>query len=279
MEALIANPIEASLFAAALLATGVVAGLLAGLLGVGGGIVIVPILFNLLPFLGVPEHILMHVAIGTSLATIIPTSIVSAMSHHRRGSLDLGLVKSWWIAIGVGSVIGAYLGSGADDGVLMIFFGVVAVLVSANMLFQREGAYLRDGLPGGAAKQGIGFVIGGVSVTMGIGGGTLGVPILSAFNFPIRRAVGTASLLGLIIALPGAVAFILAGIGRTDLPPFSIGYANLIGFAMIVPATMLCAPVGARIANTINPRMLRMAFAFFLAVTAVRMLHAGLTNG
>ncbi len=275
MEILLANPGETIAFALALLATGAAAGVLAGLLGVGGGIVIVPILYNLLPFLGVQDGILMHVAIGTSLATIVPTSIVSARSHFRRGSLDMDLIKSWWLAIGCGALIGAYLGSGADERALMIFFGAVAILVSLNMAFRNDGTYIRDGLPKGILKQAIGAVLGGVSVTMGIGGGTLGVPILSAFNYPIRRAVGTASLIGLIIAVPGTIAFVVSGLGRTDLPPLSFGYANLIGFAMIVPTTVLLAPVGAKIANTINPRMLRLAFAAFLAVTASRMLYAG----
>ena len=274
MDFFAANPAELAAFAAALLATGAVAGVLAGLLGVGGGIVIVPILYNLLPFLGVQESALMHVAIGTSLATIIPTSIVSARAHFKRGSLDLGLIKSWWPAVGAGALIGAWFGSGADARVLTGIFGVVAVLVSINMATRKDGTFIRDGLPGGIVKHLIGFVLGGVSVTMGIGGGTLGVPTLSAFNFPIRRAVGTASLLGLVIAIPGTIAFIASGIGHPDLPPLSIGYANMIGFAMIVPTTMLMAPVGAKIANTINARALRIAFAVFLAITAARMLYA-----
>lgn len=263
-----------AVFAGALLATGAVAGLMAGLLGVGGGIVIVPILYNLLPFLGVPDHVLMHVAVGTSLATIIPTSIMSARSHYKRGSLDMDLVKAWWPAMGLGALIGAVVGSGAHAGILTAVFGVVAVIVSINMATRKDGSYIRDGLPPGIVKHLIAFVMGGVSVMMGIGGGTLGVPTLSAFNFPIRRAVGTASLLGLIIALPGTVAFIASGLGRDDLPPFSIGYANMIGFAMIVPATVTLAPVGAKIANTINPRALRIAFAVFLGITACRMLYA-----
>mgnify|MGYP003664282515 CR=1 FL=1 len=259
MDFFAANPAELAAFAAALLATGAVAGVLAGLLGVGGGIVIVPILYNLLPFLGVQESALMHVAIGTSLATIVPTSIVSARAHYKRGSLDLDLIKSWWPAVGAG-----HARKLCD----------IAVLVSLNMATRKDGTFIRDGLPGGIVKQLIGFVLGGISVTMGIGGGTLGVPTLSAFNFPIRRAVGTASLLGLVIAIPGTIAFIASGIGNPDLPPLSIGYANMIGFAMIVPTTMLMAPVGAKIANTINARALRIAFAVFLAITAARMLYA-----
>jgi uncharacterized membrane protein YfcA len=274
MEMSLSTPVEMAIFAGALLASGAVAGVMAGLLGVGGGIVIVPILYNLLPFLGVPDHVLMHVAVGTSLATIIPTSIMSARSHYKRGSLDMDLVKAWWPAMGLGALIGAVVGSGAHAGILTAIFGVVAVLVSFNMATRKDGSYIRDGLPPGFLKHLIAFVMGGVSVMMGIGGGTLGVPTLSAFNFPIRRAVGTASLLGLIIALPGTVAFIASGLGRDDLPPFSFGYANLIGFAMIVPATVVMAPVGAKIANTINPRALRIAFAVFLGITACRMLYA-----
>ena len=182
MDFFAANPAELAAFAAALLATGAVAGVLAGLLGVGGGIVIVPILYNLLPFLGVQESALMHVAIGTSLATIVPTSIVSARAHYKRGSLDLDLIKSWWPAVGAGALIGAWLGSGADARVLTGIFGVVAVLVSLNMATRKDGTFIRDGLPGGIVKQLIGFVLGGISVTMGIGGGTLGVPTLSAFG-------------------------------------------------------------------------------------------------
>jgi uncharacterized membrane protein YfcA len=258
-------------FALALLATGAVAGVLAGLLGVGGGIVIVPVLFNLLPFLGVDDSVLMHVAVGTSLATIIPTSIISARSHHKRGGLDMDLLKSLGPLIFVGVVLGTLLGGNARGEVLTGVFAVVALLVAANMAFRREGMVLAQDLPTGPLRWLLGVVIGGFSVMMGIGGGTLSVPLLTAFNVPIRRAVGTASAIGLVIGVPGALGFILAGLGEPNLPPGNLGYANLIGVALIIPMTMMTAPLGAKIAHTINPAMLRKAFAFFLLLTALRM--------
>jgi len=269
-----ADPLFLATFALILLATGTVAGVLAGLLGVGGGIVIVPVLFNVFPLLGIDEAVRMHVAVGTSLATIIPTSIVSARAHHRRGSMDVGLLKSWGPAVFVGVLVGSYVGGAVGGPTLTLIFAVVALLVAINMAFRKEGMVIAESLPNGILRYAMGAFIGAFSVVMGIGGGTLSVPILTAFNYPIRRAVGTAAALGLIIGLPGAIGFILAGLDVPDRPPGSLGYANLIGFALIVPATMLMAPVGARIAHTINPSMLRKAFAVFLFLTACRMFYS-----
>ena len=266
-----ADPAFLVAFAAVLLGTGLVAGVLAGLLGVGGGIVIVPVLFNLFPLLGIDEGVRMHLAVGTSLATIIPTSIMSMRAHHKRGGVDWDLLKSWAVAIAVGVIVGTIVGARAKGWVLTAVFGTVAIVVSINMAFRKEGMTVSDHLPTGLAKQAIAAVIGLFSVMMGIGGGTLTVPILSAFNYPIRRAVGTASAIGLIIAVPGTIGFIASGIGEAGLPPFSLGYANIVGFALIVPATMVSAPWGAKIAHAIKPEWLRKAFALFLFVTAARM--------
>jgi len=273
-ETIFADPFFYLSFAAALLATGAIAGVLAGLLGVGGGIVIVPVLFLLFPFVGVESGVLMHLAVGTSLATIIPTSIMSARAHHKRGGVDFALLKSWGPAIFVGVIIGASFGAVAKGEVLTLIFAAVAILVAVNMAFRKEGMILADALPAGIARHALALVVGMFSVVMGIGGGTLSVPILTAFNYPIRRAVGTASAIGLIIALPGSISFILSGLGHPDLPPGSLGYANLAGFALIVPATMLMAPVGVRLAHTINPANLRKAFAFFLLLTSLRMFYS-----
>jgi len=262
------------ILAGALLATGVVAGVLAGLLGVGGGIVIVPVLFHIFTGLGIDEAVRMHVAVGTSLATIIPTALSSSRAHWKRGSVDLALLRAWgpWIALGV---LGATVwGSRASGTVLTMVFAVVALLVAANMAFRREGATLASRLPGAPVTQGIGVIIGGISTLMGIGGGTLSVPILSAFSYPIRRAVGTASAIGLIIAIPGALGFLWNGLDVAGRPPLSLGYVSLPGLALIVPATILSAPLGVHIAHAINPRLLRLAFAFFLFVTSVRMFLA-----
>lgn len=260
--------------ALAMLATGVVAGILAGLLGVGGGIVIVPVLFNLFDLLGIDPAVRMHLAVGTSLATIIPTSISSARAHHRRGSVDVELLKSWGATIFIGVLLGTAVASFVEGDVLTAVFGILALAVSYNMAFKKDGWSVTDHLPTGIVKHLIALFIGGFSAMMGIGGGTFSVPVLSACNYPIRKAVGTASAIGLIIAIPGATGFILSGLGNPDLPVGSFGYANLIGFALIVPATILSAPLGAKIAHTISTGWLRKAFAIFLFLTALRMLYS-----
>ncbi|MBN2751978.1 MAG: sulfite exporter TauE/SafE family protein [Rhodospirillaceae bacterium] len=259
-------------FALVLLSTGAIAGLLAGVLGVGGGIVIVPVLYLLFPLLGINEAVRMHLAVGTSLATIIPTSIMSAHTHDKKGGLDWTLLKSLVPGVFIGVIIGTVFGGQAKGGILTLIFATIALLVSAHMAFKRSGWTLRDTLPDGLRFRGpLGMGIGAVSVVMGIGGGTLSVPILTAFNVPIRRAVGTASAIGLIIGLPGAIGYVFSGLGNPQLPPFSLGYANVLGFALIVPMTMIFAPIGARIAHAIDEILLRKAFAFFLFATSCRM--------
>ncbi len=274
MSGLLSDPAWVAAFAGGLLLTGLVAGVLAGLLGVGGGIVIVPVLFHVFTALELDPAVKMHLAVGTSLATIVPTSIISARSHHRRGGVDPGLLEAWavWVALGV--VAGTALAAWVRGPVLSGVFAAVAMLVAANMAFRGEASALAAALPGRAAQRGIAFVIGGFSAMMGIGGGTLSVPILSAFSYPIRRAVGTAAAIGLIIAVPGALGFVVSGWGQPGLPPGSLGYVNLIGFALIVPTTMLSAPLGARLAHGMATLWLRRAFALFLFLTSVRMIAA-----
>ncbi len=274
LEYFLADPFFYINFIGVLLFAGACAGILAGLLGVGGGIIIVPVLFLLFPLLDIRESVRMHLAIGTSLATIIPTSIMSARAHYKRGSVDLELLKSWGGAIFIGVIVGGYLGSNARGEVLTLIFAVIAVIVALNMIFGREDSCFAEQLPSGILKGFLGFIIGAFSVVMGIGGGTLSVPVLTGFNFPIHRAVGTASAIGLIIAVPGTMSFIFSGIDNADLPPGSLGYLNVLGFCSIVPATMVTAPLGAKIAHAINPVMLRRIFAFFLFLTSLRMFYS-----
>lgn len=259
---------------AALFAAGIFAGLLAGLLGVGGGIVVVPVLFQVFTFLGVDEAVRMHLAVGTSLATIIPTSIASVRSHHRRGSVDIPLVRAWGPSILAGVVMGTVIASLVRGWVLTAVFGTIALAVAANMALRRDGWVVRDTLPSGLPKHAIGATIGVISAMMGIGGGSLTVPILSACSYPIRKAVGTAAAIGLIIAVPGAVGFIVSGNGVPGRPFGSLGYVNLVGFALLIPATTLSAPWGAKIAHAINPVNLRRAFAVFLLLTSLRMFYS-----
>ena len=261
-------------FALALLATGAFAGTLAGLLGVGGGIVIVPILYMLLPAFGVPEELRMHLAVGTSLATIVPTGLVSAQSHWKRGGVDVDLLKKLGIFVVLGVAVGIVIGTRAGGETLKIIFASVALLVAVHMGLGKQEWCLSKSLPSWPGRAVIGMFIGGFSVVMGIGGGTLGVPTLSLFNVPIRRAVGTAAALGPVIALPGVIGFIISGFGEPGLPPFSLGYANLLAFAVIVPSTIAFAPLGAKLAHTISPPLLHKAFAVFLLITACRMAWA-----
>ncbi|MBO0345798.1 sulfite exporter TauE/SafE family protein [Roseibium sp. CAU 1637] len=261
------------LLAGALLATGVVAGIIAGLLGVGGGIVIVPVLYYMFSGLGLDQDVLMHVAVGTSLATILATGTSSARAHWKRGSVDVDLLKRWWWAIALGVLGGATLAGNVSGGTLTLVFGVVALVVSANMLLRKDGASLADDLPGSPVKELIGMLIGGISVMMGIGGGTLGVPTLTLFSYPIRKAVGTAAAIGLIIAIPGTLLSIFFGLGVEGRPPLSLGYVNLIGFILIIPASTYTAPLGAKIAHAIDPSKLKLVFALFLGFTGLRMIY------
>ncbi|WP_458526863.1 sulfite exporter TauE/SafE family protein [Onishia taeanensis] len=255
---------------AALLATGAVAGVMAGLLGVGGGIVIVPVLFHLFTLLGVDEAVRMHLAVGTSLATIIPTSIMSARAHRQKGSLDGAVIRRLVPGVVIGVLLGGVASRYLSGAALTGLFATIALLVAANM-FRRHTRILREGLPGPVGSGLIGMVIGGISSLMGIGGGTLSVPTLSAVNIPIRIAVGTGAALGLVISIPGTLSFMVSGLGVPDRLPGSIGFVNVLGFAAIVPMTMLCAPLGARLAHAIPPALLKRLFALFLLATAVRM--------
>ncbi|MBF0306901.1 MAG: sulfite exporter TauE/SafE family protein [Alphaproteobacteria bacterium] len=261
-------------FALVLLATGLIAGVVAGLLGVGGGIVIVPVLFHLLGLAGVDPAIKMHLAVGTSLATIIPTAITSMRAHARRGAVDHDLLRLWAPAVFLGVVAGTALAAfWAKGTVLTAVFATVALLVAANMAIRPEPRPVVGGLPGRWAQWALAMVIGGFSAMMGIGGGTLGVPILSAFAYPIRRAVGTASAIGLIVSLPGTIGFVAAGLGHDGLPFGSLGYVNLVGVALIVPASILTVPLGAKLAHSMPVAWLRRAFALFLLLTAGRMFY------
>jgi uncharacterized membrane protein YfcA len=259
--------------ALSLMVTGIIAGLMAGLLGVGGGIVIVPVLYHLFTFLGIDEAVRMHVAVGTSLATIIPTSIMSSRAHLKRGSLDADILRKLIPGVIVGVVIGAVVSGFVDGQVLTAVFATIALLVALNMAFKKDSFSVRDGLPGPAGSGVLGMFIGGISTLMGIGGGTLSVPVLSAMRIPMITAVGTGAALGFVISVPGAIGFLINGIGVESRPPFTLGYINLVGLALIVPATMLMAPVGARLAHSINATALKQLFALFLFITSLRMFY------
>ena len=260
------------IYGGALIFTGALGGFVAGLLGVGGGIVIVPVLFHIFTLLGIDDDVKMHLAVGTSLSTIILTSAMSVGAHWRRGAVDTTLLKRWGVAIFLGVVAGTSLALYAKGPVLMAVFGVVALIVSLHMAFARPSWRIAGKLPGGLTEQVLAGGIGGLSAMMGIGGGTLSVPTLSLFGYPIHKAVGTAAAIGFLIGVPGTISFVLSGLGEAGLPPFSLGYVSLMGLALIAPASIALAPVGAWAAHALPVRGLKLAFAAFLFVTALRML-------
>jgi len=251
---------------------GVAGGILAGLLGVGGGIVIVPALYLALSTAGMDPAITMQVAVGTSLATIVFTSLSSGYGHFKRGAIDMELLKLWAPSLLVGVIVGALLGGYVSGLILVGVFATVAALVAIDMIFRKTKD---DPTPRSFAKPVwavLGTVTGALSAMMGIGGGTIGVPLLNFLGYDIRRAVGTSAAIGFIIGLPGAVVYALTGLGAEGLPPFSLGYVNLAAAAIIIPLTSSFAHVGVKLAHSIPRRALRFAFGIFLMITSLRML-------
>ncbi|MEM0910715.1 MAG: sulfite exporter TauE/SafE family protein [Pseudomonadota bacterium] len=255
----------------ALIATGVVAGILAGLLGVGGGIVIVPILYFLFQGFGVSADSAMVIATATSLATIVPTSISSMRAHHKKGNVDFSLLKLWGPFILCGVLVGSYAVTVVDGESLTVLFGIIAMLSALNMLFGKKQALFQS-LPSNPGQAGMGTSVGLFSSMVGIGGGTLTVPMLTFCNYPAHKAVGTAAAVGLIISLPAALTLLTIGTTPTDAPMGTVGLVNFVGFVCIVPLTVLFAPVGANIASKLDAAKLKKVFAVVLLITALRML-------
>ena len=256
----------------ALVATGVFAGILAGLLGVGGGIVIVPVLFFLFQSFGVSPESAMLVATATSLATIVPTSISSIRSHNKKGNVDFGLLKRWAVFILMGVLVGSWLVTRVEGTILTILFGVIAVLSALNILFRTGKTALYQKLPNTVGQTVMGASIGFFSSMVGIGGGTISVPLLTLYNYPAHKAVGTAAAIGLIISLPGALTMLTLGSTPIDAPAGTFGLVNLFSFICIVPLTVLFAPVGASLAAKLDAVKLKKIFAFVLLITGLRML-------
>ena len=257
---------------AALIATGIFAGILAGLFGVGGGIVIVPVLYFLLQGFGVSPESAMMIATATSLATIVPTSLSSIRSHHSKGNIDLALIKYWAPFILVMAVVGSIIAHSVRGNALVLMFACIAILVSLNMLFRAGAPALVKQLPGKFGQGVMASIVGGLSVMIGIGGGTIGVPMLNAFNVRAHVAVGTAAVFGLLIALPGVITLLSIGTTPTDAPLGTWGLVYLPAFFLIIPLTILFAPIGVKIGSKLDQKQLKRAFAVVLMITGIRML-------
>ncbi len=264
---------ELVLLVVALSAASIIAGIVAGLLGVGGGIVIVPVLFWVFTLIDFPNELAMPMAVATSLATIITTSISSMRAHHKRGAVDFDLLRRWAVPVGLGALAGGLAARYIDADFMTAVFGTVGLLVAVNLSLPRT-LVVADELPNRFVQVVIAGVIGLVSSLMGIGGGTLGVPTLAAFSYPIHRAVGTASAFGLIISVPAVFGFIVSGWDVAGRPPLSLGYVSLVATAIILPFTTFFAPYGARLAHSLEPIWVKRVFAVFLTITAAKMLHS-----
>lgn len=256
-----------------LLAFSAFAGVLAGLLGVGGGIVLVPGYFYLLSSLGYDGPQLMQVCVATSLATIVVTSVRSVQSHHKKGSVNWDMLRAWTPGIALGAVVGVWIASELKSITLQGIFGSLGLLVGLYMAFGRPHWRLGDVLPRGGVGYVTSLVVGFLSVLMGIGGGAFCVPYQTLFNVPIHRAVATAAGLGALIAVPSAIGFLFVEIEPSSKPPLTFGAINLVAFGLTISMTLLTAPLGAKLAHWMDPKPLKRAFAFFLICVAGNMLR------
>lgn len=252
------------------LAVGALAGFIAGLFGVGGGLIIVPVLVYLFSQQGMHGDYLVHMAVGTSLATIVFTSISSVRAHHQRGAVLWPVFWKLSFGIVVGALLGAAIADWMSSIVLRRFFAIFEWLVALQLLIGFKPKPTRT-LPGNAGLFGVGSIIGTLSAIVGIGGGTLTVPYLVWNNIDMRKAVATSSACGLPIAIAGATGFVFTGLLQASLPGWSLGYLFLPAFAGIVIASVLFAPLGARVAHWLDPAKLKRAFGVFLLLLGTYM--------
>lgn len=256
-----------------LLVIGAFAGVLAGLLGVGGGIVLVPAFFYAFQTLGYGGDQLMQLCLATSLATIIVTSVRSVMSHNKKGAVDWEILRSWAPGIAIGAVVGMFAVSGLRSSTLQAIFGVLALVVGLYMGFGRAEWRLGQSMPRGVKRAALSPAVGFLSVLMGIGGGSFGVPLMSLYNTPIHRAVATAAGFGVVIAVPSVIGFLFVTLDPATRPPFTIGAVNLVAFVLVIAMTLITAPIGAKLAHAMDPKPLKRVFAVFLVLVALNMLR------
>lgn len=271
---LLADPAALVALVLSLAVAGALIGFLAGLFGIGGGAISVPVFYELFLLLGHAPQVAMPTAVGTSLAVIIPTSINSARGHYKRGTVDVSLLREWAVPVVVGVVVGAIVATFAEPAVFQLAFVVVASINAAKLLLGGAGWRLRDSLPGRAALKGFGVVVGLVSTLMGIGGGAISTMFMTLHDVPIHRAVSTSAGVGVLIALPATLGYMAAGWGKPDLLPDAIGYVSLGTFLLTIPTSLLTTRAGVTLAHALSRRRLETAFGLFLALVSLRFLFA-----
>lgn len=259
----------------ALLVAGFATGILAGLFGVGGGAIIVPVLYEVFGAIGVDDSERMHLAVGSALAIIVPTALRAFFAHRLRTKVDSGLLRQWALPVVAGVVFGTLLAAVSPDVVLKLAFVVFAALMSSKMLFAGSRWILGDKLPGRAAMTAYGFGIGAASPLIGISGGGIATVVLTLYRVPIHDAIATSVGLGALIAVPGTIGYMLSGIPHLDnLPPLSIGYVSLPAVVLVGGVATLVAPLGARLAHAFTRRQLEIGFGLFLLLMGLRFLVA-----
>ena len=248
-----------------------IAGFMAGLLGVGGGIIMVPALYYAFTVLDFDILTRMHLSVGTSLAIIIPTSIVSTKTHMEYDAVDFKMVKSFGVFILIGVILGTFLAVNLKTPSLILFFSIFAFMVGLFFIFLREKLVENPKIISNIIKNTSGILIGFISIPLGIGGGSLMVPFMRTFGYDIRKSIGTAAAIGFLISISGAVTMIIGGkIIDNVNTPFSIGYINLLGFIVFVPVTMVMARIGAKVVYKIDRKLLSKIFGIFLLIVSVR---------
>lgn len=261
-------------FAAVAIAVGAVAGVLAGVFGIGGGAVMVPVFYQALGVVGVDESVRMHVAVGSSLAIIVPTSIRSLMAHRKRGAVDMELLKSLVFSVPAGVVLASLVAAYISSEGLRMVFACISIVVGLRLLFNRESWRIGNDIPGNPWRSMFGVVLGFFSTLMGIGGGILNNTFMTLFGRPIHQAVATSAGVGVLISVPGVIGYVWAGWGDPYLPVGSTGFVNWIAFATIIPVTMVAAPVGASIAHALKKRHLEIGFGLFMLFVAARFFYS-----
>lgn len=257
--------------AVVLVIIGAVAGVVGGLLGVGGGIVLVPAFFYAFQSLGYSGDQLMQVCVGTSLATIVVTSIRSVLGHNRKGAVDWQVLRRWGPGLVIGAALGVLVAAQVKSVVLQAVFGALAGTAGLYMAFGRDHWRLGATMPGPLGAGALSGTVGFFSALMGIGGGTFGVPLMSLFSMAIHRAVGTASGFGILIAVPAVLGFLMMPVSAA--PPLTFGAVNLPAFLIVIGSTLVTTPWGVALAHKMDARPLKRAFAIFLTLVALNMLR------
>ena len=253
-----------------LITTGLFAGFIAGLFGIGGGVVVVPVLYYIFTLAEIDESIRMHLSIGTSLANIIPISIISAFNHAKRKSVDLSFLRFIFISVVWGVILGSVVVSFLEGSSLILIYSILLMIVAMQFFFWKDKWRLAPEFPKNIYGHTYGSTIGFLATLIGVGGGAMSVPILKLYNFEIHKAIGTAAGIGTIITIPGTIGFILAGISNDVSLPWSLGYVSLVGLLMITPLTMIGAPLGVRFAHYLSKGKLNLIFGLFLLIMSSR---------